>query len=254
LRKTRRFVRLATLAVLALLPGLLKRSLLRVLFGFRIDPSARVGLALLDCAELTVGADARIGHGVLFTRAGRVRVGNHVIIGPLNVFRGGDRIELDDYSQLLRLNVINAIPDHDCVDTPDSTFALGFGAVVTASHRIDFTDRVSLGRRAILGGSNSSIWTHNRRRSAPVRIGDFCYVGSEIRIAPGVQVADCTIVGLGSVISSTLADPFTLAAGSPAKVVRALTEADADLLFGKTRPDLPDEPLPKIPTRLESFA
>src|SRR5205814_2295506 len=99
----------------------------------------------------------------------------------------------------------------------------------------------------------SSIWTHNRRRGAPVRIGDFCYIGSEIRIAPGVEIADCTFVGLGSVISSSVVEPFMLVGGSPAKVVRPLTEADADLIFGKTRPDLPDEPLPSIPHRRESL-
>jgi acetyltransferase-like isoleucine patch superfamily enzyme len=220
-------------------------------FGFRIGRRVRIGVALLDCSDLSIDDDARIGHGVVFLRTGAVHVGEHASIGPLNVFRGGTRVELGSYSSLLRLNVVNAIPDHDCVGHPESTFSLGYGAIITASHWIDCTDRVSLGRRSILGGRHSSIWTHNRRRSAPVSIGDYCYVGSEVRVAPGVRIADCTIVGLGSVVSNSLERTFTLAAGSPARVVRALTESDADTLFGKTRPDLPDEPVPSIPTERE---
>ena len=243
--------RLAALALIAVLPGFLKRPILRLLFGFTIGRRARIGIALLDCAELTLDDDARIGHGVAFVRAGTVRIGEHASVGPLNLFRGGARIELAAYSALLRLNVVNAIPDHDCHGAPDSTFSLGYGAVVTASHWIDFTDRVSLGRRSILGGRHSSIWTHNRRRAAPVHVGDFCYIGSEVRIAPGVSIADCTIVGLGSVVSGSIATPFSLAAGSPAKVLRRLTEDDAETLFGKTRPDLPDESVPTIPTERE---
>ena len=56
------------------------------------------------------------------TQAGRVTVGHHSIVGPLNVFRGGERIELGAYSQVLRLNVVNAIPDHDCYGAPASRF------------------------------------------------------------------------------------------------------------------------------------
>src|SRR5437660_8831530 len=46
------------------------------------------------------------------------------------------------------------------------------GSVVTAGHKIDFTDRVTIGRRTIIGGRNSSLWTHNRQRTLPVEIGE----------------------------------------------------------------------------------
>src|SRR5262245_26064917 len=246
-RTVGRVVRVLALAATALLPGPLKKAMLRSAFGFRIGQRVRLGIAYFDCAELTVEDDASIGHGVAFKNVGSVRIGCHAVVGPLNLIRGGDRIDLGDYSQLLRLNVINAIPQHDCYGVLDSTFALGFGAVVSSSHWIDFTDRVSIGRRSMLGGRNSSIWTHNRRRAAPVRIGDFCYMGSEIRIAPGVTIADCSMIGMGSVVSSPMTAPFTFIGGAPARVTRRLTESDADTLFGKTRWDLPDETVPRIP-------
>ncbi|MBK9316899.1 MAG: hypothetical protein IPM55_22035 [Acidobacteria bacterium] len=142
---------------------------------------------------------------------------------------------------VLRLNVINAIPDHDCTNEPDSSFLVGYGSVITAEHRIDFTDRVSIGRRSILGGRNSSIWTHNRREGHPVTIGDYAYVGSEIRMAPGASVPDCCIVGIGAVVTRPIEEPWSLIAGVPAKRVRELDDDDRELVFGKTRKDLPDE-------------
>jgi carbonic anhydrase/acetyltransferase-like protein (isoleucine patch superfamily) len=200
-----------------------------------------IGLALLDCASLSIGDDSKVGHGNAFLSCGDVSIGRHVEIGPLNMFRGGDRLRMDDYSQILRLNVINAILDNDAVNQPDSSFYLGYGSVITAEHRIDFTDRVRIGRRSIIGGRNSSLWTHNRKSGVGIEIGDYCYIGSEIRMAPGSRIPDCSIVGLGAVVAGPLLESYSLFAGVPARRRRALEAGDLDLIFEKTRPDLPDE-------------
>lgn len=233
-------IRMITSIWLTILPGFLKKFLYRVLFGYRIGRGARIGLAILDCRSLEIGDDARIGHGTVFWRCGEVQIGKKAVIGPLNIFRGGERLRLGDYAMVLRLNTINAIPDNDCVNEPQSVFELGYGSVITAEHRIDFTDRVEIGDRSILGGRNSSIWTHNRRKGHPVTIGRCCYVGSEIRMAPGSAVPNYSIVGLGSVITQPLTEEYTLIAGVPAKTRRLLNEEDRELIFGKTRKDLPD--------------
>ncbi len=237
-------LRMLGLALCAVLPSSLKRPLLRWWFGYRIGHGVRIGLVYLDCSTLTVGNRARLGHGVLFSRCGNVVIGENALIGSLNLFRGGKNIVLEAYTQVLRLNIINAIPENDCTNNPDSSFYLRYGAVVTAEHRIDFTDRVTIGRCSILGGRNSSIWTHNRRMGKSVEIGDYCYIGSEIRMAPGAKVPNCCIVGLGSVVTEPLQEEFSLIAGVPAQKKRALTPEDYDLIFGKTRSDLPDEEQP----------
>jgi acetyltransferase-like isoleucine patch superfamily enzyme len=236
-------LRLAMLLVAAILPGPLKRCVYRWIFGYQIGRKVRIGFALLDCVHLSIGDHSSLSHGVLFMRCGNVRIGAHVKIGPCNIFRGGESIELSDYCQLLRLNAINAIPDNDCVNAPQSIFALGYGSVLTAEHRIDFTDRVTIGRCTTIAGRNSSIWTHNRRKASSVVIGDFCYVGSEVRIAPGVHVGDCCIVGLGAVVTRGNIDSHGLIGGVPAQPVRRLRNEDYELIFSKTRPDLPDEVL-----------
>jgi len=83
----------------------------------------------------------------------------------------------------------------------------------------------------------------------PVEIGDYCYIGSEIRMAPGARVQDCCIVGLGSVVTHPVSESHSLIAGVPAKKQRALTHNDYELIFGKTRPDLPDEVYPTPPLK-----
>src|SRR5215469_14466036 len=237
----KRKLRLAMLLVVAILPSPLKRYIYRWIFGYQIGRKVRIGFALLDCRHLSVGDHSSISHGVLFLRCGNVRVGSHVDIGPCNIFRGGESIDLSDYSQLLRLNVINAIPDNDCVNGPRSIFTLGYGSVLTAEHRIDFTDRVTIGRCTTIAGRNSSIWTHNRRKGSSVVVGDFCYVGSEVRVAPGVHVGDCCIVGLGAVVIRGSIESHRLIGGVPARPLRRLRNEDYELIFSKTRPDLPDQ-------------
>jgi acetyltransferase-like isoleucine patch superfamily enzyme len=231
------------LLLTAILPQPLKRRLYQWVFGYQIGQNVRIGFALLDCAQLSVGDHSIISHAVAFLGCGDVCIGQHVHIGPCNLFRGGKRIELDDYCQLLRLNVINSIPDNDCVNAPESIFSLGYGSVVTAEHRIDFTDRVTIGRCTTIAGRNSSIWTHIRRSGSPVKIGDFCYVGSEVRLAPGVRVGDCCIVGLGAVVTRGTTQSNWLIGGMPAQPIRRLRNQDYELIFCKTRPDLPEQVL-----------
>jgi acetyltransferase-like isoleucine patch superfamily enzyme len=240
----RRRIRIAGLLITALLPRPLKRAVYRLIFGYRIHRSVRIGVCFIDCKKLVIGENSRIGSGTVLWGCGEFSIGSHVAIGPLNLFRGGERIELCDYSEVLRLNVINAIPENDCTNTPHSSFQLGWGSVVTAEHRIDFTDSVTIGRHTTLGGRNSSIWTHNRREGLPVAIGNYCYVGSEIRMAPGSRIPDFCIVGIGSVVTKPICQSYSLIAGVPAKRKRALNDEDQKLLFGKTRMDLPDEPRP----------
>ncbi len=227
------------LVMLALLPGVLKRAGYRTIFGYRIGRNVRIGLAILDCAELTIGDDTRIGHGVVLWRCGEVKIGAQVVIGMLNLFRGGESIQLEDYAMVMRLNVINAIIAPDFDEVPRSIFRLGWGSIVTAEHRIDFTAEVSIGRQSILGGRNSSIWTHNRRHGRGVRIGDYCYVGSEIRMAPGSAIPSRSIVGLGSVVTGALDCEDHLIGGVPARPLRPLDDEDRALIFDPTRRDLP---------------
>jgi carbonic anhydrase/acetyltransferase-like protein (isoleucine patch superfamily) len=237
----RRGLRLALLCLIGLLPSLLKRPLYRTLFGYRIGRHVRIGLALIDAREVELGDGTEIGHANAILRVGSLLTGPHAHIGFLNLIRGGTQVRLGSFSTVMRFNVLNAIPDHDCTTAPVSELDLGDGAIVVSGHRIDFTDHVRIGRNTIIGGRNSSLWTHNRQETAPISVGDFCYLGSEVRIAPGASLPRECILGMGAVLVGAVAEPRSLVAGVPARTVRPLTDNDLEHIRRKTRSDIPDD-------------
>lgn len=233
--------RLLVLAFCAVLPSFLKRPLYRLFFGYRIGKRVRIGLSILDAGECRIDDDVTIGHFNVVTRVAKLTVKDHVKIGHLNIIRGGAEVSLGRYCEIMRMNEINSIPDPEVVNPIDPVFILGDGSIVTAGHKIDFTDRVEIGRRVILGGRNSSLWTHNRQRTMPITIGSLVYIGSEIRMAPGSSIPARSIVGIGSVITAQLKEEGKLIAGVPAKTLKELSTEDQFLIERKTRPDLPDD-------------
>jgi acetyltransferase-like isoleucine patch superfamily enzyme len=191
--------------------------------------------------ECVIEDDVVIGHLNIVIGVGRLIIGDHARVGHLNILRGGDEIALGRYSEIIRMNEINSIPDPEVVNRIDPRFSLGAGSVVTAGHKIDFTDRVEIGRRTILGGRNSSLWTHNRQRTRPVIIGELSYIGSEIRVAPGGVIPSRCIVGIGAVVTGRIEGENQLIAGVPARPVKPLGEDEQFLIEHRTRADLPDD-------------
>jgi acetyltransferase-like isoleucine patch superfamily enzyme len=233
--------RLLVLACIALLPSFLKRPCYRLFFGYRIGKRVKVGISILDAKNCEIGDDSVIGHFNIVIAVESLTLGDHVRIGFLNIIRGGAEVNLGRYSELIRMNEINSIPEPDAVNPVEPRFSLGAGSIITTGHKIDFTDRVQVGRRTIIGGRNSSLWTHNRQRTLPVTIGEFAYLGSEIRIAPGSSIPARCIVGIGAVITGKIEAEEWLIAGVPAKPIKELSETDKFLIERKTRPDLPDD-------------
>ena len=233
-------LKLFVLGCIALLPSFLKRSCYRLFFGYKIGKRVRVGVSIIDAQTCAIGDDTEIGHLNIIVGVKALSLGDHVRLGHLNIIRGGDEVNLGRYAEIIRLNEINSIRDPEVVNPMEPRFLLGEASVVTTGHKIDFTDRVTIGRRTIIGGRNSSLWTHNRQRTRPIEIGSFTYVGSEIRIAPGGEIPDRCIVGIGAVITGRVEGEEKLIAGVPAKAIKDLSEEDKFLIERKTRRDLPD--------------
>lgn len=233
-------IRLATLLLIALCPQFLKRVLYRSLFGYRIGRDVRIGLSLLDARVCEIADGVTIGHFNLILDVGSISIGDNTRIGTLNIIRGGDEVSIGRYCEIIRLNEINSIPDPIVSNPVDQRFILGSGSVITASHKIDFTDRVELGERVILGGRNSSLWTHSRQSTSPISIGRQTYVGSEVRFAPGSAIGGKCIVGIGAVVTKPFSQEGSVIAGVPASWIKDISPEDMALVDFKTRPDLPD--------------
>jgi hypothetical protein len=59
-------------------------------------------------------------------------------------------------------------------------------------------------------------------------------------LAPGSRLPSRTLLGLGPVVTKSFTEEGQLIAGVPAHIVRPLDPEDFDLLYDKTRRDLPD--------------
>jgi acetyltransferase-like isoleucine patch superfamily enzyme len=236
--------------IVALLPGWLKRPIYRRLYGYYVgrDVSIGFGVVFYGVENCRLEDGARIGAFNVFWQTVQLEVCQHSRIGYLNVFRGGKLISIGPYVTILRCNVFNSILEPDAENLPDPVLHLGAGCVITTGHWLDFTDRIRLGPNSILGGRNSSLWTHSRQRTRPIEIGANCYLGSEVRVAPGVRIPALCVVALGSVLLRSIDAERCLIAGNPAAVLRLLSERDLQLATRKTRPDLPDE----LPIELSS--
>ena len=218
---------------------MLKRPLYCLMFGYKVGKRVRIGFSIIDARECMIADNVSIGHFNFLVGTKLLSIGEHTRIGHLNIIRGGDEVRIGRYCEVLRWNEINSIPDPDVVNPIEPKFILGDGSVITASHKIDFTDRVEFGKRVILGGRNSSLWTHNRQMTRPIEIGDQAYIGSEIRVAPGGSIPPRCVVGIGSVITKAFSAENMLIAGVPAKEIKDLGEDGAFLVEYKTRKDLP---------------
>ncbi|MGM9891982.1 sugar O-acetyltransferase [Limosilactobacillus sp.] len=59
----------------------------------------------------------------------------------------------------------------------------------------------------------------------PIKVGNHCWLGANVSVTPGVTIGDNTIIGAGSVVTHDI-PANVIAAGSPAKVIRPITDQD----------------------------
>lgn len=77
---------------------------------------------------------------------------------------------------------------------------------------------VSLGKNSIIAGRGSQFFTHglsskNIDDVRPIKIGDWCYVGSNCNFVPGVILSRGIFVGMGSVVTKKFEEEYTLIGG-----------------------------------------
>ncbi len=106
-------------------------------------------------------------------------------------------------------------------------------------HRLDKTTRVSFS--AFLDKTNPKgvhigsytliargavILSHDFTRSyrAETKIGDYCLIGTQSIIMPGISIGNHCVIGAGAVVTKNV-PPNSLVVGNPAKVIRQIDTA-----------------------------
>lgn len=60
---------------------------------------------------------------------------------------------------------------------------------------------------------------------APIKVGNNCWLASNVTVCAGVTIGDNCVIGAGAVVTHDIPDN-SLAVGVPAKVIRKITEKD----------------------------
>ncbi len=105
--------------------------------------------------------------------------------------------------------------------------SIGVGSFMNRNVSILAEERVTIGEFALIGwdvtitDTNEHDWPGIGVRCAPITIGDYVWLGARSIILKGVTIGDHSVVAAGSVVTRDV-PPYTLVAGSPARVIREL--------------------------------
>jgi acetyltransferase-like isoleucine patch superfamily enzyme len=210
--------------LLMILPWWVRRSALRLFFGYEIDPSAGIGFSVISVGKLRMGPKARIGH--------------------LTRVKGLQELLIGEAGELGNLNWVTAFPSgHPVLFAADSqrmpSLVIERHAAITHRHLIDCTDRVVVGEYSTVAGWRSQILTHaidvrlSRQSAEAISIGRYCFVGTGVIILKGASLPDYSILSAGSVLAAAMSDSYMLYSGVPAVAAKPLDRASG--YFQRTR-------------------
>lgn len=199
--------------LLVLLPWVLRRPLLGWIYGYRLDPTSRIGLAWVFPRELILGPHTSIGHLTACVHLDKVELGPAATIGRGNWITGFPTSNRAHFAHETDRRAELCLHEH---------------AAITNRHLIDCTSAVEIGAFTTVAGFSSQILTHsidlehNRQSSRPVRIGRYCFIGTNCVILGGAALPDFSVLGAKSLLNMEASEPRTLYAGVPARAIKAL--------------------------------
>jgi acetyltransferase-like isoleucine patch superfamily enzyme len=164
-------------------------------------------------------------------------MGPHSKIGTFTLCKGLDLLQLDAYASIGRGNWITGFPSGSKTffahqEDRKPILIVGEHSAITNRHLIDCTNAVTIGRFTTLAGFQSQILTHSidlaesRQSSQPVRIGDYCFIGTKVVLLGGSELPSYCVLGAMSLLNKPLADEYTLYGGVPAKAIKKLNKDD----------------------------
>ncbi len=203
------------------LPWTLRRWLLCRVFGYEIHSTCKIGLSWIQPTKLKMAPYSRIGHFTICKGLELVQIDTYGTIGNGNWITGYPLSQTRHFSHLTNRQPILVLGEH---------------AAITNRHFIDCTEAVRIGRFATFAGFSSQILTHSidleqcRQSAAPVTVGEYCFVGTNVVLLGGSALPSYSVLGAKSLLNKAYSEPHILYGGVPA---RRLRELDPELAYFK---------------------
>ena len=117
-------------------------------------------------------------------------------------------------------------------------FYANHGAIILDAAKVTFGDNVFIGPSCGFNTSGHPIDSGWRNRgleyALPITIGDNVWFGAGVQVMPGVTIGSNVVIGGGSIVVKDIPDGV-VAIGNPCKVLRKITDADANTCWGERR-------------------
>jgi acetyltransferase-like isoleucine patch superfamily enzyme len=138
-------------------------------------------------------------------REGRLTLGEHVVLEPNVWLTGSGRIHIGD-GTFLNLGVQVASVDNVHIGN-HCMFANGC-FVTDGNHRFDDPEK--------------PITWQGFTSKGPTTVHDNVWCGANVVVTSGVTIGERSVIGANSVVTTDI-EPFSIAAGAPARVLRKIT-------------------------------
>ncbi|HRK00282.1 MAG TPA: acyltransferase [Ignavibacteria bacterium] len=213
-----------------ILPSFLKIFIYKMM-GAEIGKGVRIGFGSVVIGEkIKIGEFSKIS---MFTyiRGREIKIGRYVSIGSQTVI-DTEKIEIDDDAKITEQVFIGGL------SSPDSLLKMGKRTTIMKMSFINTTKPVVIGDDTGVGG-HCLLFTHGSWQNklegypvafAPISLGKNVWLPWRIFIMPGVSIGDGCTIGADSLVTKDI-PAGSLAAGSPAKVIKTAEEYPKKLTF-----------------------
>jgi len=98
------------------------------------------------------------------------------------------------------------------------------GCYIQGIGKIFIGDYTQIANNVSIISANHDLYDTRKHIIRDVYIGKYCWLGSGVKVMPGVKLGDFTVVGAGAVVTKSFDDGHCVIAGNPAKIIKYLVK------------------------------
>lgn len=188
----------------------------------------------ITAKELNIGSNVKFGKDVKITVRGKLEIGNNSIIGD-RFTANAEELVIGEYFYNGPTDSRGMVIGGGGANFPYAKLRIGDRMVCHTGH-INLASPVTIGNDVglshdvdlITHGFWYSVLEGYPRVFKEINIGNNVIVGWKTVIMSGVTIADNTVIGSHSTITKSLLESKAIYAGSPAKLIKHITEPSSE--------------------------